>query len=655
MRTAFFAFILSLFISISAWTKPPAGAFGQLPKIYDAAISPDGDKIAVFLNMDAAYGVGVFYIDDSGREPFAIGMEEGVKPEWLKWANDEIILASIWQSQKIQGTPFTTGHIYSFDMTTKKGRILVKPGKKAKALGSRLGSSALFRQYNNDVVDFLNEDPGHILMSFSDTDVAAPEVQLVDVRDGSYKRMERGRPSVQEWYTDLRGEVRIGQGLEDKSKENWTLRIRNANDDKWQSYDKFPGLRGNERIYGFTANPNEMIVGRYAGKDTLGLYIYDLSQKKVSRKLFHNDDYDVKGIVLNNDGSEIVGASYVADNNEVELFGTRKSSLDRIRQKYTGYAVDYVDSNADYSKVIIKLSSPSDPGSLFVLNPATDDLQRVSKMYDGLTSGDMGEVLSVRYTARDGKKIPAYVTIPVSITDTSQLKNVPFIILPHGGPYARDAKRFDYLAQYFSTRGFGVLQMNFRGSVGYGKEFEEAGRKNWVVMQEDVEDGTRWLYEKGYADPERTCIAGWSYGGYAALIGSIKNPDLYACTISMAGVTDLKDLVNDMKQYRFGNLTAKGFLKGFGDKDNMKENSPAKRGDEISGSVFLAHGTLDQRVHFDQYKRMKSAMKKSDAKVTAIEFKEEDHFLSNQKNRVKFFEELDKFLEKAIGKSEFAQ
>jgi len=652
MRHFIFIIFVSLVLSLTAQAKPPADVFGQLPKVYDAAISPDGKRLAAYVNMGGTYGLGVFYIDGSEREPFAIGLAEGVKPQWVTWANDDIVLGSFWQSQKYSGTPITTGHLYSLDTNAREGRILIKPDN-AKSVGSRIGSGSFFRQYNNDVIDMLRSDPDHILMSFSDENILAPDVQKVNVRNGSYKRVRRGATNIQEWYTDLRGEVRVGQGLEDKSTEKWTLRIRDKDDDNWRSYTDYPGLKGNENIYGFTSNPNEMVVGRYNGKNTVGLYVYDLGQKQITRKIFHNDTYDVSGLVYNNDGSDIVGASYVSENNETELFGTRESSLVRLRQKYPKYSVDYVDSTPDYSDVIIKISGPSNPGGIYLMDSSSLELSRISSMYDGIKSSDLGEVVSIKYAARDGQKIPAYVTIPGSVSGKPQ--GLPFIILPHGGPYARDSKRFDYLAQYFASRGYGVMQMNFRGSVGYGKEFEEAGRKNWVVMQQDVEDGTRWLIEKGYADPARTCIAGWSYGGYAALIAKIKNPELYACTISMAGVTDLKDLINDMKKYRFGRITARGFLKGFSDKDDLKENSPVKRAAEMTGPVFMAHGTLDQRVHYDQFKRMKSALKKSDAKLTTLTFKDEDHFLSDEKNRKEFFEALDKFLAKSIGESEFAQ
>ena len=326
-----------------------------------------------------------------------------------------------------------------------------------------------------------------------------------------------------------------------------------------------------------------------------------------------------------------------------------------MRTKYKGYTVDYVDQSQDGEIVLFKASNAYDPGALLMLNTSTNKVSMLSLIRPDLPASEMGKVISFNYTARDGFEIPAYLTLPASVTNATQLKNSPFIILPHGGPYARQSKRFDYFAQFFVSRGFAVLQMNFRGSEGYGKKFKDAGRDNWVLMQDDVEDGARWLIKKGYADPNRMCIVGWSYGGYAAMMGAIKNPELYACAVSMAGVTDLQDMIRDIKKYRFGNISAKNFvLKGFEGKDDIKENSPIKRAKDFTVPLFLAHGTLDQRVHYDQFTRMKRALNKSSAKVTAMSFKDEDHFLSNQENRQQFFEGLDKFLKETIGELETA-
>jgi len=423
--------------------------------------------------------------------------------------------------------------------------------------------------------------------------------------------------------------------------------------DKWVDSAEFPGLDADVAVYGFTENSNEIIIGDYRGKDTIGLYVYDLNVKSITRKLYHNDKFDASGIVRS-DAGEVIGVNYTADTAETVMLGEHATLLESLRRKFPNLNVSYVDEAANGDAIIAKVSGAMEPGYMMLYEKNKDNPEPLGAMYPGLKSQEMGEVISVKYKARDGQVIPSYVTIPPTITSTAQLKNLPFIVLPHGGPYGRDSKRFDYFAQFFASRGYGVLQMNFRGSDGYGKAYEEAGRKRWVVMQEDVEDGTRWLYEKGYADPKRTCIAGWSYGGYAALMGSGKHPELYSCAISMAGVTDIRGLIRDQSRYTFGKAASKKFIgEGFSDRDDMKANSPVKLAADMTVPLFLAHGELDQAVDISQYNKMKAALKKSKAKVTYMKFKNEDHYLSNQANRQQFFNGLDKFLTKVNGKSEF--
>jgi len=196
--------------------------------------------------------------------------------------------------------------------------------------------------------------------------------------------------------------------------------------------------------------------------------------------------------------------------------------------------------------------------------------------------------------------------------------------------------------------------MNFRGSEGYGKAYADAGRNNWIVMQQDVEDGTRWLYEKGFADKSRTCIAGWSYGGYAALMGVSTDPDLYKCAIAMAALTDINDAKRDLKKYRGGRHAAKEFFgDAMQDRDVRKANSPVHVADKITVPVFLAHGDLDENVQFDQFTRMKKALNKAGVKATYMKFEEEDHYLSRQENREKFFVGIEKFLKGVNGTSEY--
>lgn len=633
--------LFTVFVSSHALAAPPAEAFGELPTVHDAAISPDGNTIAVMVNLDGQYGVAIIPRNsDAARKAATVGLGKGLKPKWVKWANNDQVLISVWSSFKLYGTPVTGTFLYSMNADTMKGKYLARPKN-------------VTRQFNDRVVDFLEDDPDHILMAFSNENVIEPDIKRVHVVSGNTRTIKSGKNTIQHWYTDTRGEPRIGQGLSDRKTEKWRLVIRDKDQDKWRDSDKYPGLPADADIHGFTSNHDELVIGARLGKDKVGLYVYDLAVKKITRTLFYNDDYDTGGVVYSADGKDIVGAKYVSEESETVLFDEYDSVLSKVRAQYSGYTVDYVDQSKNGERILVKISNAHSAGGLMIVDGKTAEVGRLSYIRPKLPSNEMGEVITIRYTARDGTKIPGYVTVPPTVKSTADMKKVPFIILPHGGPFARRSKRFDYFVQFFASRGYGVLQMNFRGSTGFGEAFHEAGRKNWVVMQEDVEDGTKWLIEKGYADPKRTCIAGWSYGGYAALMGAIKHPDLYACSISIAGLTDIQDQIRDMQDYRFGKLAAKNtFLDGFESKDALKDNSPVRRADEITIPVFLAHGSADQRVHYDQFKRMKSKTKNS-PNLVALGFKDEDHFFSNQKNRQEMLIELEKFLEKSNGKSEF--
>ena len=631
---AFLSALTSFNISLAA---PPAKAFGELPKAYDAAISPDGNELAIIVNVKGVYGILAQKVDGSTEKPWFISLGEEIKPRYVKWVNNSRFVVSINKSEKFGSTPFTVGYLYTGDINSREGRFVVKP-------------RGMFRQFNNRVVDWLENDPEHILMAYSDEQWDPyPDIKKVKVATGRDSTVKRGQNGIEYWDVDEDGVPIVGTGQTDKGTKRRV--IYNAATTKWEPVREYPGLDADTPIYGILKKGTELVIGDYRGKDTLGLYIYDLDRKQISRKLFHNDKYDASGVVLSKDGETVIGAKYTAESDRIELLGTHGTLLDRLRRDHKGYDVDFVDQTQDGRTVLVKMSSPYDPGGLFAFGSQDKAPSRLSRMYSDISDKDTGDVVAVKYTARDGQKIPAFVTLPPG---QKSVKNFPFIVLPHGGPYARDSKRFDYLAQFFATRGYGVLQMNFRGSEGYGKSYADAGRNNWIVMQQDVEDGTRWLYEKGFADKSKTCIAGWSYGGYAALMGVSTDPDLYRCAIAMAALTDINDAKRDLRKYRGGKHAAKEFFgEAMQDKDVRKANSPVHVADKITVPVFLAHGDLDENVQFDQFTRMKKALKKAGVKATFMTFKDEDHYLSKQENREKFFVGMEKFLTAVNGKSAY--
>lgn len=641
-KTKFYLFLVaSIFIATQninpAAAAPPAEAFGELPVGYDAAISPDGKELAIIFNVKGTYGVLTQTLNESSEKPWFITLGKDIKPSYVKWINNHRFVVSVVKSEKFRSTPYTVGYLYTGDINARDGRLVVKP-------------KDMFRQFNNKVVDWLEDDPEHILMAYSDEEWDSyPDIKKVNVATGRAKTIKRGQTGIEYWYTDDNGVPRIGTGQTDNG--NKRRIIYNTATEEWDSINEFPGLDADTPIFGMLKDGSELVIGSYRGKDTLGLYVYDLSQKQITRSLFHNDYYDASGVVLSKDGETVIGAKYTAESDKTELLGEYGTLLDRLKKRFPGYDVDYVDQTEDSRTILVKMSAPYDPGGIFAYNVEDELPTRLTKMYNGFSQDDTGDVVSVKYTARDGQKIPAFVTLPPG---QKSAKNLPFIVLPHGGPYARDSKRFDYLAQFFATRGYGVLQMNFRGSEGYGKAYADAGRNNWIVMQQDVEDGTRWLYKKGFADKSRTCIAGWSYGGYAALMGVSTDPDLYRCAIAMAALTDINDAKRDLRKYRGGKHAAKEFFgEAMQDKDVRKANSPVHVADKIKVPVFLAHGDLDENVQFDQFTRMKKALKRAGVKATYMKFEDEDHFLSKQENRQKFFVGLDTFLTEVNGPSEY--
>jgi dipeptidyl aminopeptidase/acylaminoacyl peptidase len=222
--------------------------------------------------------------------------------------------------------------------------------------------------------------------------------------------------------------------------------------------------------------------------------------------------------------------------------------------------------------------------------------------------------------------------------------------MPHGGPGVRDFSSFDTLVQMFTSRGYAVLQMNYRGSSGYGKEFQEAGHRQWgQAMQDDVTDGTRWLAAEGIADPKRTCIVGWSYGGYAALMGAVKEPSLYACVVSIAGVSDLRALISSNRRYVNGRIFTRNIGDGWRDRRSLEENSPVNGAGRIQAPVLLAHGTDDRVVPVQQTTDMAKALDRAGKPYEYVELDDADHSVMRGPERLKLFTAVDAFVTRRLG------
>lgn len=572
--------------------------------------------------------------------------------------NNDRVFVSLWRSTEVGGRRSrATGSrlkntynssanafavkvtsIYSLDADTMEGRILVSPNG--------------FRQFNDDVLDWLEDDPDHVLMQLAGDggNQIYPDVRKVDVVSGADRVVHNDRNGIADWITTTDGRVIAGSGFTTASGTTRQVIVRDPESGRFEDISDYEGLNlGVDIVSGFP-DMERLVVRAYRDQDTRGLHIYDLAAREFTETIFQNETFDARNPIFSADGTKIVGATYASDVPVRTLLPGYGEVLSEAESKLEGYSVQLIDQSADGQTILIRVSNPYDPGGIYVYKSG-QPFALLTPNYPGLEPQSLGNVVSVRYTTRDGTKIPAYVTLPTQVRDNSQIKDLPFIVLPHGGPYARDYKTFDWMAQLFASQGYAVLQMNFRGSTGYGETFERAGREDWTLIQDDVEDGTRYLIEKGYADPDRICIAGWSFGGYAALMGAANDPDLYQCTIAVAALTDVRSFYRDQRRFAFGRGSARRFLGNMLDDDALRRaNTPVDRADDIVSPVLLAHGTLDSVVDHDQYVAMDRALDGGRGHVR-LSFDGDDHYMGIQSNRQALASAMIDFVEDHLGES----
>ena len=320
----------------------------------------------------------------------------------------------------------------------------------------------------------------------------------------------------------------------------------------------------------------------------------------------------------------------------------------QVAEALPQFKTTVVDSAAGGRRLLVLAAGGNRPGSYFILTRAEGKavLSPLGAIRPDIPDALLAPVTAITYRSRDGLTIHGYVTLPPGVS-LGDKRSMPFIVLPHGGPSTRDTLGFDYLAQMIASRGYGVLQPNYRGSRGYGGPFEQAGFHQWgLKMQDDVTDGTQWLIDQKLADPNRICIVGWSYGGYAALMGAIKTPDLFRCAVSMAGVTDLRRRLDRANQSRFADLNLPRFDS---DPAIIEANSPVLHADRIHIPILLVHGRRDFTVSIEDSKAMEDALIKDGKQVRSLYFDDDDHYLFREGDRIAFLKALDAFLGENLG------
>jgi dipeptidyl aminopeptidase/acylaminoacyl peptidase len=523
-------------------------------------------------------------------------------------------------------------------------------------------NDSAFTAYNNSaatVADLDLDDPNHVIMPLfaGHIDYVSRDLYKVDVTTGKAEVMLQGKAiragleNTIYWIMDGHGHA---IGRVDQIEEPLVDHLKLYKDGNWQevaAYDAEADLGAS--VAGLSTDGKVLIRFERSEKTgTEGLVSYDIATGATT-PLFDDPTYDVAGLEVDDWTRRVVGASYTTDTHQYHYFDPAMQALQKgLQAAFPGNNVAVTSWNQALDKVIAAVWSTSNPPTYYLLDRKTHFAGRIGTAYPKLTASDLGVVKPYPYKARDGLDIPAYLTLPPGKTP----KNLPVVVMPHGGPEARDAMDFDWWAQFLANRGYAVLQPNFRGSSGYGYAFRRAGFHQWgLKMQDDITDGVQKLVADGIADPKRICIVGASYGGYAALAGAVFTPNLYACAVSYAGVSDLPKLLGTALDESGPHSKTMSYLNSrvgntSDDLVRLKATSPALHADQVKCPILLMHGDGDWTVRIVQSEEMYDKLLAAGKTVDFIRFKgDEDHYLERADTRIQMLTEIEKFLAKNIG------
>lgn len=635
--------------SLAETNHPTVETFGNLPSVGGPSISPDGKHLALIQAYKGRPVATVWTLEPSGGQPLVIPYEEGFIDR-VQWANDHRLLIRVNLNASVWGEGVNPWHrTVSTYPETKESVVLFSNKQEDR----NINYSA------SQIVDLALNDPDHVFMPlYAGGGVLAgtyvpPRNTLfrVDINTGRAQFIEKGGPSTQSWIMDGSGNL---VARLDESKDPLTDHIlAYTPDQNWREIASTDATNGHGfSIYGVLPDGKSLVLGgRQAGDDTEGLMRMSLADGKESA-LYSNPIYDTVGTVNDPWSDRVLGAVYTSHLTKIHYFEPELQQMQTTLESFfPGMAVQAVTWDQARNKIVVNVEGPMSPPAYYIYNRQTDAIQKLGRTYGQLQQSDLGPIRVYNYAARDGLEIPAYLTLPPG----KEAKNLPVVIMPHGGPMARDDMSFDWESQFLANRGYAVLRPNFRGSSGYGRKFEEAGYGQWgLKMQDDITDGVKKLIADGIADPKRICIVGGSYGGYAALAGVTFTPDLYACAAAWAPVTDLRQfLATRSIDYGSDSWMISTWTHYVGDRwhdaNKLDAASPSENAAKIKAPVLIVHGEADATVRIDQSERMERALRRAGKKVTFIRVPKETHYMQTAGSRILWLTELEKFLKENIG------
>ena len=647
---------LLVFASAAGAAEPSAAAkaFGARETVVDASISPDGRSVALVQSLADRQATAVFVapLDGSGQpKPILTSTGKPDRVTGCGWVSNTRLACGIYMllvrdARKLSFTRLAA---------------LNADGSKVVELSARSRNFVWsYQQFGGGIVDWLADDAsGAVLMTRDYAQEGTTGTLLGNQREGlavervdtltlARTLVEPPRGDAVEFISDQHGTVRI-VGQQPKTSAGYsTARVnysyRPAGGGDWvalSSYDDdaHTGFvpvavdRELDAAYGF-----EWVNGRQA---VVRVSLNGALKREV---LVARDDVDVDRLIRIGRNRRVVGASFATEKRQAVFFDpVLKGLAAALTKALPGQpGVHFVDASQDGSRLLLWAGSDVDPGRYYLFDRTAKKLAEVMPDRPELSAFKLSPVQPVTYKAADGTVVPAYLTLPPG----SDGKNLPGIVMPHGGPSARDEWGFDWLAQFFAHQGYAVLQPNYRGSSGYGEAwFQQNGFQSWKTAIGDINDAGRWLLSQGIAAPGKLAIVGWSYGGYAALQSSVLDPDLFKAIVAVAPVTDLDALREESRA--FTNYKIRDAQIGRG--PHVKEGSPAQNAERIKAPVLMFHGDEDSNVRIGESRLMLSKLKAAGGRAELVEFPGLDHQLNDSTARATLLDRTDSFLRTVLG------
>ncbi|HMX93431.1 MAG TPA: prolyl oligopeptidase family serine peptidase [Nitrospira sp.] len=626
-------------------TSPPTATFASLPRIESIQLSPSGRHLAVLRHHDGQTFLETHTVTGQDAHPVVSTDNREYIITWFRWINDERLLVSM----RFAATPEATDTVETRLMAvnrdgTEQTANLLKQG----------GFSSLFGQkhvpqFEYQLVGMIPGDPRHVLLALDLEHPNAPDVYKVDVYSGERQLVQANpssksdRSAISHWIADRTGAVRAGVGQFQTAVH---AIVRQPESTLWRELADYDLAKETGLVpLAFDADPAWLYVrDQHRGKTAI--FKLNVMDRAADRVLVVADPkFDLNGELVYAPGrKKVVGVRYSAADERVLFWDFDAQRLQaRIDRAIPG-TVNVIHSSSDDGRLhVVKSSGAAQPPRWSIFDEQDGRMVLLGRSYPDLETAALAAPTTTYVTARDGKELQVFLTVPKD----RDPRHLPMIVFPHGGPAARMPGAFNYWTQWFVSRGWAVLEPRFRGTEGYGDDVLRAGFQRWgLEMQNDLTDVVQYAVRAGIANAGRICIVGSGYGGYAALMGVVKTPDLYRCAVSLGGVTDLPQLVSDGRGY----LNQKPMVEArigswWNDRDRLRETSPVAHAQGMRTPLLLMHGSMDRSVPVSQSRNLADALKAANAtNARYVELPLADEALRREEDRLHVFSEMERFL-----------